>query len=47
MGFKRSDQSTSCIEKKLMYVCQGWNISFPEKKGDNLVAIATVQDSCA
>ena len=32
--------------KQLMYVCQGWNISFPEKKGDNLVAIATVQDSC-
>ncbi|CAE7328647.1 ydhE [Symbiodinium sp. CCMP2456] len=23
---------------------KGWNISFPEKKGDNLVAIATVQD---
>ena len=22
---------------------QGWNISFPEKKGDNLIAIATVQ----
>ncbi|CAE7708159.1 ydhE, partial [Symbiodinium pilosum] len=22
----------------------GWNISFPEKKGNNLVAMATVQD---